>query len=71
MQAHKPTFYPGVRGGIGQGLPLQQNGDPRERQASEAARPAVPQPRSERLAGPFRVKPGYLERRAWPFSAEA
>lgn len=43
-------------------------GDPRERFATAAARPAAPQPRSERLAGPFRVKASYLERRAWPFN---
>lgn len=68
MQAHKPSLAlaePARR------QPAKDGGDPRERFAGDAARPTVPQARSERLAGPFRVKPGYLERRAWPFSAES
>ena len=67
MQAHKPTL---VLAKPAASLPLREGGDPRERFAEDAARPAVPQPPSERLAGPFRVKPGYLERRAWPFNAQ-
>jgi hypothetical protein len=49
---------------------MHELGDPRELYAMNAARPALPQPRSERLAGPFRVKSTYLERRSWPFCSE-
>ncbi|MBA3590137.1 hypothetical protein [Methylibium sp.] len=71
MQAQKPILdAAAVRASLAQGLPARESGDPRERHAAAAARPTVPQPQSERLSGPFRVKPGYLERRAWPFSAQ-
>jgi hypothetical protein len=71
MQAHKPIPGSGHALARTSALPAGAIGDPRELHAHDAARPSVPLARSERLAGPFRVKPGYLERRAWPFSAES
>lgn len=50
-------------------LPTAEAEDARELMARNPVRPVAPLPRSERLAGPFRVKASssYLERRAWPF----
>lgn len=70
MQARKSTAVPGQP--LRSLPPPPEDSDPRERFAPAAARPTVPLPRSERLAGPFRVKPSssYLERRAWPFCGQ-
>lgn len=68
MQARKSTLESGDRA---QGLPALSGDDPRQLHALDAARPTVPQPRSERLAGPFRVKASYLERRAWPYNGQS